>query len=122
MTLATVGEGGPWCSHCFYAWTGAGFVFATDTEKTRHGSEMLDRPVAAAISLETKVVGRLQGVQIEGIVREAGGEERRAYLLRFPYAVAADVALWVLDPTFAKMTDNTLGFGKKIVWNACAGA
>ncbi len=26
--------------------------------------------------------------------------------------------LWSITPTFLKLTDNTLGFGKKLIWNA----
>ncbi len=41
---------------------------------------------------------------------------RWAYLKRFPLAVLMDTHLWVVKLTFIKMTDNRLGFGKKIVW------
>ncbi len=44
---------------------------------------------------------------------------RRTYLKRFPYAVAApDLPLWILRPYRMKLTDNTLGFGKKLTWTA----
>jgi uncharacterized protein YhbP (UPF0306 family) len=123
MTLATVGaDGRPWVAHVFYAWLATEnlFVFTTDTS-TRHGAEMsADSRVAAGVALETRTVGRVQGLQIEGLVRRAGGEElesaRAAYLRRFPYAVVAPLSLWVLEPTLLKLTDNTLGFGKKLIW------
>lgn len=126
--------------------TGAGcFVFMCNPG-TRHGAEMeANANVAAAIALETRVVGRLQGLQIEGVVRRAegnaernaksdeaednaerdvkrnagsgdAGNARRAYLRRFPYAVAIEAQLWILEPTLMKFTDNTLGFGKKLIW------
>jgi uncharacterized protein YhbP (UPF0306 family) len=76
--------------------------------------------IAAAIALETRVVGRLQGLQIEGEVRMAEGVElaaaRRAYLKRFPYAAVMEQPLWILEPAMMKLTDNTLGFGKKLIW------
>ncbi len=123
MTLATVGaDGRPWTAHVFYVCLPGQnlFVFTTET-KTRHGAEMAaDANVAAGIALETRTVGRLQGLQIEGTVRIAQGEElsaaRRAYLKRFPYAIAADLSLWLLEPAMMKLTDNTLGFGKKLIW------
>ncbi len=139
MTLATVGgDGMPWVAHAFYAWmpaskvsdgdgspdaqSGAGcFVFMSDPA-TRHAAEMARHAqVAAAIALETRVVGRLQGLQIEGEVHRPEGADlekaRRAYLKRFPYAVAMEQQLWILSPTLMKLTDNTLGFGKKLIWN-----
>lgn len=132
MTVATVGDDGrPWCAHVFYAWVPGGeaeegrpqpgcFVFTTDTT-TRHGAEMAGcAHVAAGIALETRTVGRIQGLQIEGEVRRPDGaileKARRAYLKRFPYAVVADLSLWLLEPSLMKLTDNTLGFGKKLVW------
>jgi uncharacterized protein YhbP (UPF0306 family) len=127
MTLATVAaadkESRPWTAHIFYAWLPdeTGFVFTTDPA-TRHGAEMTAcRHVAGGIVLETRTVGRVQGLQIEGEVRRAEGDERekarRAYLRRFPYAVAAaELPLWILTPTLMKLTDNTLGFGKKLTW------
>jgi uncharacterized protein YhbP (UPF0306 family) len=70
MTLATVSEQGSWSAHVFYAWMpdADALVFTTDPE-TRHGREMLANPsVSAGIVLETKVVGRIRGVQITGKV------------------------------------------------------
>ncbi len=123
MTLATVGaDGGPWVAHAFYAWMAreAWFVFMNNPA-TRHGAEMTAcERVAAAIALETRVVGRLQGLQIEGVVRLAEGDTldvaRAAYLRRFPYAAVMEQPLWVLEPGLMKLTDNTLGFGKKLIW------
>lgn len=122
MTLATVADGRPWCAHLFYAWMPDEklFVFTSD-EKTRHGAEMsANSSVAAGIALETRNVGRVQGLQVEGCVRTAAGDElsaaRRAYLKRFPYAAVADLSLRLLEPSMMKLTDNTLGFGKKLTW------
>lgn len=122
MTLATVADGRPWCAHLFYAWMPDEkmFVFTSD-EKTRHGAEMADNnAVAAGIALETRNVGRVQGLQAEGSVRKAAEGElaaaRRAYLRRFPYAAVAELSLWLLEPSMMKLTDNTLGFGKKLIW------
>ena len=40
-----------------------------------------------------------------------------AYLKRFPYAALAELTLWAIRPDYMKLTDNTLGFGKKLIWN-----
>jgi uncharacterized protein YhbP (UPF0306 family) len=112
----------PWVAHAFYAWMPEeqAFVFMNNPA-TRHGAEMTANPhVAAAIALETRVVGRLQGLQIEGAVRMAEGDNlvaaRHAYLRRFPYAAVMEQPLWILTPELMKLTDNTLGFGKKLIW------
>lgn len=124
LTLATQHWGQPWCANMFYAWSDAGYFVFTSDEATRHIDEAKsDDRVAASIVLETKVVGRLQGLQVEGrLMRVAGSPEesraRASYLRKFPFAAVADLNLWILAPTLMKFTDNTLGFGKKIIWEA----
>ncbi len=129
MTLATVGESGPWsgpwCANIFYAYMPDEnmFVFTT-AHDTRHGMQGLaNSQVAASIVLETKVVGRIRGLQIAGrmIPRErmdssVAAQARKVYLRRFPFAAAMELDLWILRPQHYKYTDNTLGFGKKLEW------
>jgi hypothetical protein len=66
------------------------------------------------------VIGKIRGIQFQGIVSKPGGEllskAKRAYLLRFPPAVLMNTHLWVVKLTLIKMTDNRLGFGKKLIW------
>lgn len=121
LTLATVSANGePYCSNAFYAYdAGRNVLVFTSEETTRHAAEMKSQPaVAASIVLETRIVGRIQGVQICGRVTEGDAADRRVYLKRFPYAAAMGAATcWRLEPDFIKLTDNTLGFGKKVIWN-----
>ena len=97
-------------------------VITTDTN-TRHGAEFLSNPnVAGTIALETMRVGRIRGAQFTGTITEPSGDDlRRAksiYLRRFPYAALADLLLWIIRLNYIKLTDNRLGFGKKIIWNS----
>ncbi len=122
MTLATTGSGGAYCANVFYAFDkeAGAFVFTSD-EATRHSREMQKTGRAAgSIVLETRIVGKVQGLQLQGDVYMPEGREleraRARYLKRFPYAAAAPLTLWMLRPTFLKLTDNTLGFGKKLIW------
>lgn len=122
LTLATCFDDQPWCASCFYAWMSAenAFVFTSD-ETTRHGKESLEnQKVAANIYLETKVVGKIRGVQVSGVIEKPHGEAlervRKRYLRRFPYARLMETTMWILRPDILKMTDNRLGFGKKLIW------
>jgi uncharacterized protein YhbP (UPF0306 family) len=122
LSIATVSERGPWCASCFYAWDEENntLVVTTDPE-TRHGAEFRSNPaVAGTIALETKRIGRIRGAQFTGTVSEPEGDDlkraRRIYLRRFPYAALADLHLWVIHLNHIKLTDNRLGFGKKIIW------
>ena len=119
LTLATVsGEGMPYVANCFYAYDAKRnvLVFTSDTT-TRHGTEMATNAnVAISIVLETRIVGRVQGLQIVGTAERGDDEARKSYIKRFPYAAAAPLELWMVRPSMMKLTDNTLGFGKKLIW------
>ena len=122
MTIATFADGMPYCANLFYAYIPEynQFVFTSDS-KTRHYKEMVANPVVgASIVLETRNVGKIQGLQLQGYATLAEGEmlkiAKKAYLKRFPYALAAELTLWIFHPRFMKLTDNRLGFGKKLIW------
>lgn len=119
LTLATVADGVPYCSNAFYCYDKERnlLVFTSDPA-TRHAQEMERNPrVAASVVLETKIVGRVQGLQLCGTATRADERAKRMYLKRFPYAALAELTLWAIEPDFMKLTDNTLGFGKKLIWN-----
>ena len=123
MSLATCRDNRTWCCQCFYVYVErlCGLVFNSDPS-TRHIAEALEQPyVAGSIVLETSVVGKLQGIQLEGKLVEAEGdllkEIHTAYMKRFPFALLMDTKLWFLELHTMKMTDNRLGFGKKLYWS-----
>lgn len=121
LTLATCRGERAYCSNIFYVFDAerGRFVFASD-ETTRHAQEALENSfVAASVVLETRIVGNIKGVQIEGIMRRSDEDsDKMLYLKRFPYAMAMKLSLWILEPTYCKFTDNTLGFGTKLIWRA----
>lgn len=123
LTIATTVNNEPWCANCFYVYLEEenALVFTTDPE-TRHGKEFLkNRLVAGSVVLETLITGKIRGIQFQGIVSEPTGElsskAKSAYLKRFPVAMLMDTHLWVVELSHIKMTDNRLGFGKKLIWN-----
>ena len=122
LTIATSAENEPWCANCFYVYLEEdnALVFTTDAD-TRHGKEFMENSfVAGSVVLETMQVGKIQGIQFQGIVSEPEGEmlskAKWAYLKKFPPAVLMDTHLWIVRLTLIKMTDNRLGFGKKLIW------
>ena len=121
LTLATAtGDGVPYCAACFYAYDKERnrLIFTSD-DKTNHAQQMLQNAnVAIGITLETRIVGKIQGVQICGKAERGSDEDKRAYIKRFPYTALAPLNIWAVKPTFIKLTDNTLGFGKKLIWNS----
>lgn len=122
LTLATSVNNVPYCASCFYAYNQDknSFIF-TSEHKTRHAQEMLANcNVAGTIALETSMIGKIRGIQICGVVNELKEKEfkqaKKIYLTKFPIAVLSELVLWELIPETMKLTDNRLGFGKKILW------
>jgi uncharacterized protein len=122
LTLATVSNNIPWCANCFYAYMEDenSFVFTSDF-KTRHIEEALvQNQVAGSVVLETNIVGKIQGIQFSGILNYPDEDQyitaEKTYVKRFPFAALMETTLWILRIDYLKMTDNRLGFGKKITW------
>ena len=99
------------------------FVF-TSGHETKHIADVVETQnyhASGAIALETKMTGKIRGIQFAGLMRELSGIElktgKSAYLKAFPIARLSKLHLWGLEPNILKMTDNRLGFGKKLIWN-----
>ncbi len=121
LTLATSFENNPQCSNLFYASLEDenSFIVASD-EKTEHIQNVLRNPqVAASIALETTVIGKIQGFQIKGLISSVEDERaKKIYFKAFPYARVMKPTLWRITVQTMKLTDNRLGFGKKLIWDA----
>lgn len=124
LTLATTSENTPWCASCFYVYDEKEniFIFTSDIE-TRHIAEGMKQPkVAGTVALETKIIGKIRGVQFSGQLKKVNHEVlhiyKLRYLKRFPYVAPflGDTEFWIIDPEYFKMTDNRLGFGTKLIW------
>lgn len=124
FTLAVARENRPWCATCYYVYLEDlnMFVFTSDheTKHIRDIAESGNYHVAGAIALETRMTGKIRGLQFAGLMKELEGsllkKARSAYLREFPVARLAKLHLWGLVPEVIKMTDNRLGFGKKLIW------
>jgi len=127
LTIASSADNIPWCASCFYVYLEEenALVFTTDL-KTRHGREFLrNNSVSGTIALETRIIGKIRGIQFSGNVSEPEGtlasRAKSAYLKRFPVAMLMETRLWVVKISLIKYTDNRLGFGKKLIWEHGSG-
>lgn len=113
-----------WCANCFYVFDEAQMALYLMTEKhTRHGELMQINPqVVGTIATAPRTVALIKGIQYRGEIAPLQGEAedtaRQRYCRRFPVAKVACAPLWQLTLLEIKMTNNTLGFGKKLHWNA----
>lgn len=111
-----------WCANCFYVFDEARMAFWLMTESdTRHGVLLQANPqVAGTVNGQPKTVLLIKGVQYRGKATLLEGETealaRKVYQKRFPVARKVSAPLWEIRLDEIKMTDNALGFGKKISW------
>lgn len=101
----------------FYLYSERCFVVASSDETTHIKHIKIDSKVAGGIVLETKEIGKIQGLQFRGVFKELDNAKlKKAYFKRFPYALAMLPKLWKIEMSYFKLTDNRLGFGKKVIW------
>ncbi|ENB6579654.1 hypothetical protein ABGS11_004580, partial [Escherichia coli] len=90
-------------------------------EKTRHAQMSGPKAhVAGTVNGQPQTIALIRGVQFKGLIRRLEDEEshliRQIYNRRFPIARMLSTPVWEIRIDEIKFTDNTLGFGKKLVW------
>lgn len=123
LTIATAINNKPYCAICFYVFDESSYrlIFLSDNI-TRHISEALNNnSVAGTITTEVSSVAKIQGIQFEGVFINPSQDEAnnfyKSYYEKFPFARAKPSPIWAIEISTIKMTDNTLGFGKKLLWS-----
>ena len=115
LTIATSYNNTPWCASSFYAYSNKTFVIAGEKDTKHIKNGLQNNKVAGNIHLETKEIGKIEGLQFAGILKEADENEKKLYFETFPFSKALRPALWSIKVSCFKYTNNKLGFGKKII-------
>ena len=122
LTIATSIDNKPYCAICFYVFDEENnvLIFLSD-DFTRHISEALkNKQIAGTIITKVTTVAKIQGVQFIGEFinpdKLQADDFYSKYYSKFPFAKAKSSPIWGIKLTSIKMTDNTLGFGKKLLW------
>ncbi|MDH4945132.1 pyridoxamine 5'-phosphate oxidase family protein [Sulfurimonas sp. C5] len=119
LTLATSTDNEISACSLFYAYDEEKKTFVVaSSEETLHIQHVRqNNHIAGNILLETSEVGKIQGLQFRGVMEENSEKNfSQLYFKTFPYALALTPKLWTIKVDFLKLTDNRLGFGKKIIW------
>lgn len=127
QTCATIGcsdeQGKPYCFNCFYAFNKEeALVYFKSSAETRHGQMMQKNKHVSGTVLPDKINKLIiKGLQLEGVILDEdhplSKNAEAKYHLKHPMALAMPGEVWTLQLNAIKMTDSTLGFGKKICWN-----
>ena len=122
MTLATSFENVPYCAHCFYAFDAKkGILVFKSAPDTNHIRQAVMNPmVAGTIAPDKLVKSAIRGIQFTGRFTAPEGEQladaKKIYYGKYPFAKVIAGSCFTVELAALKMTDNTLGFGKKIEW------
>lgn len=118
FTICVLHEGLPYSANCFYKFDNdRSLIFASSQNSIHIKSAQNSQKVAINIAKFSKKIANLQGLQAQGILSNASENEKNEYQKSYPMASLMDTQFYKITLTNAKFTDNTLGFGKKILWN-----
>jgi uncharacterized protein len=122
ISIATTVNDEPYCASCYYAFepTENLLVFKSDSD-TKHIENALKNNLVAGTILPDKInKAKVKGVQFNGVFMKAegsiGSRAKETYLKKFPVAGLFRGEIWVIEISRVKFTDNTLVFGKKLLW------
>ena len=122
ISIATTVNDEPYCASCYYAFEPNEnlLVFKSDSD-TKHIEDALKNNHVAGTILPDKInKAKVKGVQFSGIFMKAEGnigkKAKETYLKKFPVASVFRGDIWVIEISRIKFTDNTLVFGKKLLW------
>lgn len=119
LSLAT--SSGDELSVCnlFYAYDkqSNSFIVASSDDTTHIQNILKKNKIAGSVVLETKTIGKIQGLQFRGeFLHLEDNSYSKLYFKEFPASIIMKPKLWQIKIDWFKMTDNTLGFGKKLIW------
>ncbi|MDP1843867.1 MAG: pyridoxamine 5'-phosphate oxidase family protein [Sediminibacterium sp.] len=122
-SICTIGENSiPHCFTCYYAYNKENnLLYYKSSIDTQHAKFLAKNPIVAGTILPDKF-NKLQvkGIQFSGLLLNADDSLTKnavvAYYLKYPLAAAVSGEVWVVQVNQIKYTDNTLGFGTKLIW------
>jgi uncharacterized protein len=117
-------EGLPYCFSCFYLFDKEkGLLCFKSSADTFHAKCLMENGNVAGTILPDKLDKlKVKGLQFKGEVLSRGHEysirSSKLYHRKFPMALVIPGEIWTIRLSSVKFTDSTLGFGKKLHWEA----
>lgn len=112
----------PYSFSSFFAFNEKEFLlYFKSSAETKHAKLLLKKPQVSGTILPDKLNPLLiKGIQFTGqVLNEVDPlcyDAAALYYLKFPFAMAIPGEVWTIQLLNIKMTDNSLGFGKKLLW------
>jgi hypothetical protein len=119
-------DGKPYSFSCFYAFDGNKMqLYFKSNSATHHMQILKEKPFVSGSILPDKLNPlALQGIQFSGLLidRVECAAAKAAYHQRYPFAMTMKGTVYTIELQWIKMTDNTLHFGTKLVWEKALSA
>ena len=122
LTISTCSNNIPYSATCFYSFDlENNYLIFKSSPHTKHIKEGLaNENVSGSIVAHYSDISKMKGIQFQGKFIQPTlltlAQAQTNYYMQYPFALAMKGELWIIELEFVKMTDNTMGFGKKIVW------
>lgn len=123
FSLAVSANNKPYCAILFYAFfkNNNSIIFCSKQETNHCRIAQNNSNVSATIIPTDLAIINLQGIQLLGCVKKLDNQtdkdKIKCYKLKFPLAVFSSAHLfWEVEIESIKMTNNKIGFGKKLYW------
>ncbi len=116
-------QGALHCFSCYYAYDAEDLLLYFKTsDDTLHMQLLAKHPEVAGTILPDKLNKmKVQGIQFSGVLLNPSDSEAKQagkrYHAKYPFSVAMEGKVRIIRFNWVKMTDNTLGFGTKLVWD-----
>ncbi len=115
-------NGHPYCFSCYYTFNEKDHLLLFKTSKDSHHAQLLDKKAEVAGTILPDKLENLtvKGIQFSGILLEAEHilcvNSSKLYHKKFPFALAMSGDVMSIRLDTIKMTDSSMGFGKKLLW------
>ena len=122
LAISTVNHNKPFCASCFYTYLEDinMLVFKSKPETQHIQNALKNDSIAGIIHPDKLNKARIRGIQFTGkfiVLKETLLEKaKKKYYRQYPFSLAISGELWAIEPESIKLTDNQLGFGKRLDW------
>ena len=120
LTVATCSDSQPYCANCFYVFDENEnlLICKSDLETVHMKQAAVNKMLAGTILPNALDFSAIKGVQFKGTFVMSEKElYKKLYFEKFPMAKNMPGTIWTIYLSEIKMTDNSLGFGTKLLWS-----
>ena len=120
LTVATCADNQPYWANCFYVFDAENnlLICKSDVQTVHMHQAAANKLIAGTILPNSLDFAAIKGIQFTGIfILPENDNWKDQYIAQYPIAKEMPGTIWAIQINEIKMTDNSLGFGTKILWS-----